>query len=165
MGCSSVEAPAMKPERFSFLIRSIYAAVNELEDMFPGRHFTPDGHMVGSIGEALASHHYGITLHPSSHQVHDGHINGKQVQIKATQGKRIAISSQPDYLLVLRINSDGTFAEAYNGPGRPVWQMVGHKPMPKNGQHQISLLALAAIQLGVSSDDRIPVSRLHPMVD
>jgi hypothetical protein len=30
--------------------------------MFPGRHFTPDGHMVGSFGEALAAHHYGIEL-------------------------------------------------------------------------------------------------------
>jgi hypothetical protein len=30
--------------------------------MFPGGHFTPDGHMVGSIGEAIAAYHYGIDL-------------------------------------------------------------------------------------------------------
>ncbi|MPM11547.1 hypothetical protein SDC9_57893 [bioreactor metagenome] len=29
-------------------IRAIYKISNELENMFPGRHFTPDGHMVGS---------------------------------------------------------------------------------------------------------------------
>ncbi|MEY3457412.1 MAG: hypothetical protein RL215_569 [Planctomycetota bacterium] len=40
--------------RFPQLLRDIYAAVDELERMFPGRHFTPDGHMVGSIGEAFS---------------------------------------------------------------------------------------------------------------
>ena len=155
----------MNPEHFSQLIKSIYSAVAELEAMFKGRYFTPDGHMVGSIGEALASHHYGITLHPPSHKVHDGHINGKQVQIKATQGNRIAMSSEPDYLLVLRIKKDGTCTEAYNGPGRPVWHTVCHKPMPKNGQHQIRLAALAAIQLGAPFGDRIPELRPHPRVD
>lgn len=32
------------------IIRQIYAIVSDLENMF-GRHFTPDGQMVGSIGE------------------------------------------------------------------------------------------------------------------
>jgi hypothetical protein len=40
-------------ERFSELLKQIYSAVEQLEAMFPGRHFTPDGHMVGSIGEAI----------------------------------------------------------------------------------------------------------------
>ena len=52
----------MNKERFPQLLRSIYDAVDELERMFPDRHFTPDGHLVGSLGEALASFHYGIVL-------------------------------------------------------------------------------------------------------
>ncbi len=147
----------MDSERFAILIRTIYTAVNELEAMFDGRPFTPDGHMVGSIGEALASHHYGIRLHPPSHRVHDGHIDGKQVQIKATQGSRIAISSEPDHLLVLSLKRDGTFTEAYNGPGTHVWQAVSYKPMPKNGQHQISLTKLGVLQSLVPSEMRIAV--------
>jgi integrase len=35
-----------------------YCLIDELEAMFKGRHFTPDGHTVGSIGEAIAAHHY-----------------------------------------------------------------------------------------------------------
>jgi hypothetical protein len=35
-------------------IRQIYAIVSDLENML-GRHFTPDGHMVGSIGEVRIS--------------------------------------------------------------------------------------------------------------
>ncbi len=35
-------------------IWQIYAIVSDLENMF-GRHFTPEGHMVGSIGEVHIS--------------------------------------------------------------------------------------------------------------
>ncbi|HIR43130.1 MAG TPA: hypothetical protein IAB86_07080, partial [Candidatus Aphodovivens avicola] len=41
-------------------IREIFRIANELEDMHPGRHFTPDGHMVGSIGEVIAAEEYGL---------------------------------------------------------------------------------------------------------
>ena len=34
-------------ERFSGLIEQLYGIVEELERMFPGRPFTPDGHIVG----------------------------------------------------------------------------------------------------------------------
>jgi hypothetical protein len=32
-------------------VSRIYEAVEELKREFPGRPFTPDGHLVGSIGE------------------------------------------------------------------------------------------------------------------
>lgn len=47
-------------------IKEIYKIVEELESLFSGRHFTPDGHMVGSIGEVLAAHHYSLELYPAS---------------------------------------------------------------------------------------------------
>ena len=40
------------------LVASIYDAVNQLGKLFPGRHFTPDGIMVGSLGEVLAEIEY-----------------------------------------------------------------------------------------------------------
>jgi len=36
-------------------VAKIYEAVEELRQEFPGRPFTPDGHLVGSIGEVIAS--------------------------------------------------------------------------------------------------------------
>ena len=39
----------MNHEKFQGQVRALYAVVNELESMFPGRPFTPDGHMVGSM--------------------------------------------------------------------------------------------------------------------
>ena len=45
-------------DRFGALVEQPYATVRELEAMFPGRHFIPDGHMVGSLGECLAAAAY-----------------------------------------------------------------------------------------------------------
>jgi hypothetical protein len=39
--------------------------------MFPGRHFTPDGHMVGSLGECLVAHAYGLELQTASNKGFD----------------------------------------------------------------------------------------------
>ncbi|NMF90989.1 DUF6998 domain-containing protein [Aromatoleum petrolei] len=146
----------MDKQLFPQLLRRIYEAVDELEKMFPGRHFTPDGHLVGSLGEALASYHYGISLSDASAECHDGICGERQVQVKATQGNRVALSSKPQHLLVLRLARDGTFTEEYNGPGALVWSLVSHKPRPKNGQYQVSLSALRRIMPTVAEDDRLP---------
>jgi hypothetical protein len=41
------------------LIAHLYEVVDAPEDIFPGRHFTPDGHLVGSLGESLAAYVFG----------------------------------------------------------------------------------------------------------
>ena len=99
-------------------IKELYKITNELEHCYPGRKFTIDGHLVGSIGEVIVAEHYGLDLLPNSTKTHDARTNdGKMVQIKATQVKGIAISSEPDYLIVIRLLSDGSWEEIYNGPG------------------------------------------------
>lgn len=50
----------LTPEKLGEKIRKIYAVVAELSALFPGRRFTPDGHMVGSLGEAIAAIDYGV---------------------------------------------------------------------------------------------------------
>ena len=49
-------------EHTSRLIRDLYQIVARLEEAFPGRRFTPDGHLVGSLGEVFAAERYGLTL-------------------------------------------------------------------------------------------------------
>ena len=77
-------------------IKTLYSISQELEELFPGRHYTPDGHMIGSIGETLAASYYDLELFPASEETHDAKApDGRLVQIKATQINRIAISSEP----------------------------------------------------------------------
>jgi hypothetical protein len=137
-------------------LRAIYDAVDALEAMFPGRHFTPDGHMVGSLGEALAAYYYDISLSQASAECHDGTCDKRHVQVKATQGDRVAITSEPEHLLVLRLNRDGSFVEEYNGPGTLVWNLVAHKPRPKNGQYQVSLASLRKLMTRVNKHEQLP---------
>ena len=135
-------------------IQKLYRISHELEEMFPGRHYTPDGHMIGSIGEALAASCYGLTLFEASAQTHDAQApDGRLLQIKATQIDRISISSEPEWLIVLEIHKDGTFSEVYNGPGKLAWEQCGK--MQKNGQRPISLARLRNLQTEVPVSDRL----------
>jgi Family of unknown function (DUF6998) len=52
-------------------VAAIYRAVEELEAAYPLRKFTPDGHLVGSIGEVIAAEALSLTLHPASYPGHD----------------------------------------------------------------------------------------------
>lgn len=135
-------------------IKMLYSISRELEELFPGRHYTPDGHMIGSIGEALAACCYGIKLFEASVKTHDGQApDGRLVQIKATQISRIAISSEPEWLLVLKIHKDGTFSEEYNGPGKLAWEHCGK--VQKNGQRPISLAKLRELQTKVTQSEQL----------
>lgn len=134
-------------------IKAIYLIVSELESMFH-RHFTPDGHMVGSIGEILAAYHYDLELYPESTEIHDAKSkNGLEVQVKTTQINKIGLSSNPEHLIVLSINKDGSNLEIYNGPGDIVWNKAGK--VQKNGQRYISVSTLKKLMDDVPDDKKI----------
>jgi hypothetical protein len=143
--------------KFQNLIKDLYATVNELERMFPGRHFTPDGHMVGSIGECIVVDAYDLELMPASNKGYDAVTkSGKKIEIKATQSDSAAFRSEPEHTIVIKINPDGSFDEIYNGPGSIVWSQFKGKPLPSNGQYQISLNKLKDINLQVTDNQRVP---------
>ncbi len=155
----------MNERRFPELIRKLYQLVAELEAMFPGRPFTPDGHMVGSLAECFAEYYYGLDLYACSNKGHDAQLNGCQVEIKATQGNSVALRSGPEKLLVLKLFRDGSFEEIYNGPGAPVWALVESKPKPSNGQYQVRLSRLRELNKNVSDHDRLRRVKPNPTVE
>ena len=143
-------------QELTSIINELYALTARLEEIYPGRHFTPDGHLVGSIGEVYARERYGIELFVASKKAHDGKApDGRLVQIKATQRHSVGISERPDYLLVLSIDGDGRLREVYNGPGKPVWQLFAGRKRPKNGQYQVSLAKLRELNEHVVPEGRI----------
>ena len=139
------------------LLGDLYGIVKRLEEMFPRRKFTPDGHLVGSIGEALAAHMFDLRLLPASAPEHGATTaDGKtKFQIKLTQGKSIAIRSEPDHLIVLRSTFDLAIEVVYNGRGVPVWSKVGK--LQKNGARSISVRMLREIDSDVPSAERLPL--------
>ena len=99
---------------------------------------------------------YGLTLLPNSTKTHDAvSKDGKYVQIKATQVQGISISSEPDYLIAIKLFSDGSWEEVYNGPGKLVWDNAGK--LQKNGQRPISLNKLKKLMTSIQEDKIAPV--------
>jgi hypothetical protein len=143
-------------ERFADLIRRLYGVVTELEQIFPGRHFTPDGHMVGSIGECLVADAFGLDLMPPSNEGFDAKDSaGRRIEIKATQSSRVAFRSCPDYAIIIRVNKDGTFEICYNGPGQVIWDTFAGKKRPSNGQYSVALSRVRELSTTVPDDQRI----------
>jgi hypothetical protein len=124
-------------------VAAIYRAVSELEALYPQRRFTPDGHLVGSIGEVVAAKALGLTLHRASYPGHDAFDKNGDVQIKMTGGKSVALYATCDRLVVLRVISPEEAEIVYDGLGKPAWEEAGK--LGKNGQRVISIKRLLAI--------------------
>jgi hypothetical protein len=144
------------------LIRGLYRVVSELEKEFEGRKFTPDGHLVGSIGEVVAAYAFGLRLLPASNEIHDAKAaDGTLVQIKLTGGtKGVSLYSEPIHLLVLQL-SGNAFRAIYNGSGISFWQNCG--AVQKNGQRAVSLSVLR--QLNDKPGRKLTQVREFPSLD
>lgn len=134
-------------------IMQLLNIIKELESAFPGRRFTLDGHLFGSIGEVLAAYYYGIELAPTNQKKHDGVIDGKNVQIKITQATSVDISDECDYLIVLYLNkAECDFYEVYNGPGDIALENANKL---KSGWYSRTVLQLSALDKMVPDEERI----------
>ncbi len=138
--------------------------VNELEERFPGRKFTLDGHLFGSLGEVIASDFYNIELAPTGTKTYDGTINGKEVQIKITQGSSVDINNIPHHLLVLRWDKqNGEVYEVYNGP----CDWLRERKITKNGWYTVTLNKLYDENNKISDSKRLKantdIKRWYPL--
>lgn len=138
-------------------VQRLIEIVNELEADFPGRHFTLDGHLVGSIGEVMAAYYYGIELYTASTEKHDGEVDGKKVQIKISQQDNIVINHEPDYLVVLYLNKNGNIYEVYNGPGKLPWESASKKDSHNNRHMRVN--KLMELDRDVPELQRIPAKQ------
>ena len=145
-------------------VQTLLDQVNALEALFPGRHFTLDGHLVGSVGEVAAAYHYGIILFPPSTECHDGFVGGRKVQIKITQTENVLIGEKPEYLIVLYLARTGNIYEVYNGPGVIPWETAG-KP-DKRGYKHLRVNKLMSLDKEIEPEERIiavhPIEKLTP---
>jgi len=124
-------------------VTRIYKAISELEALYPNRKFTPDGHLVGSIGEVIAAEALGLRLYPMSRPGHDAYDAHGDVQIKMTARTSVAMYAPCDRLVVLQVVSPEEAEIVYDGRGEPVWERAGR--IGKNGQRVVSLSRLRAI--------------------
>jgi len=131
------------------LIGDLFRTVDKLNRLFPNRPFTPDGHLVGSIGEVVAAYVYDLTLEKCSNQGFDARTSDlkRKAEVKLTGGRAISIASDlhscSDVLLVLKLHRNTGFREIYNGPF-PVDLFLSLSPS-KRKVVQVALSRLAKI--------------------
>ncbi|MDD2858150.1 MAG: hypothetical protein PHU75_05675 [Candidatus Nanopelagicales bacterium] len=125
------------------LVRQIFSACAELS-VRTGRPVSPDGHLVGSLGEVLAAERLGLTLMPPSNTSYDAVDEfGTRVEIKCTTRKSIALSgtdSTAQRLVVVKLAADGTASIVYDGPMSRALELAGRRQ--SNGQRALSLSKL-----------------------
>ncbi|WP_436277797.1 DUF6998 domain-containing protein [Paracoccus methylarcula] len=121
-----------------------------------------DGHLVGSVGEVVASYMFDLELNPASTKAHYAQArDGRRVEIKLTQGKGVSIRHEPEHLLVLCRPKGESISVVYNGPGSEAWHAAGK--MQKNGQRTIGLAKLAALDARIPLERRLPLVREAPV--
>lgn len=130
------------------LVRRIFETCAELSRRY-GRSVTPDGHLVGSLGEIYAASVLNLTLETQSNAGFDATTpDGQRVEIKTTSRSSISLSAEgtlAERLVVVRLNPDnGEAAIVFDGPADTAWQLAG--PAQKNGQRRLSLRKLASIK-------------------
>lgn len=146
----------MSSTKLQGLVQQLYQLTKEIGELYPGRHFTPDGHLVGSIGECIVAEAYGLQLMPASNKGFDAITsNGMQVEIKTTQGKTVGFRSPAEHVVVVKFRSDGSCFEIYNGPGDLIWQQLSNRKRPSNGQYQISVSKLMQLDKMVGESQRL----------
>jgi hypothetical protein len=100
------------------LIQDLFRITRELGTLFP-RPFTPDGHLVGSIGEVVAAYLYSLDLETCSNPGWDARTKMLEtVEIKLTGTTRVSLSVQDSYadmLIVLHLEDGCRFDEIYAG--------------------------------------------------
>jgi hypothetical protein len=128
-------------------VAKLYAAVAELEHTYPGRKFTLDGHLLGSVGEVLAESALKMRLLKMSAPVHDAVCSDRgDVQIKITAKRSIALRHPCNHLIIFQVVSPTEAEIFYDGPGAIVWENAG--PMQSNGQRSISLKKIKSLHSG-----------------
>jgi hypothetical protein len=155
----------MTKAEFTSAVKSVFDACRHLSEISGKiRKFTPDGRMVGDIGEVIAALFYQVELHGEGRHDWDGTYNSRNVQIKATGSKGTYLKQPPEggfgegLLMVFYIDREsGEDTLVYNGDIQQVWEGLTHLQMSRAGEKAISLDRLRTLQRSVRPEDVIPL--------
>lgn len=140
-------------------VKDMLQIVEKLQKAYPKKKFTLDGRLVGDLGEILVEEDYDLELYEGLEKHHDGETSdGRRVQIKTTMKNSLTfpVDHIPHYYIGIKVNSDGSYTEIFNGPGAIAWKAVKKGKPTKTNLHSITLSALKKLNKEVSEDERIP---------
>ncbi|KHT63901.1 hypothetical protein RJ45_09365 [Photobacterium gaetbulicola] len=140
-------------------VKEMLKIVEALQEQYGKKKFTLDGRLVGDLGEILVEEDYDLELYSGLAKHHDGETpDGRKVQIKTTMKNSLTfpVDHIPEYYIGIKIHSDGTYDEIFNGPGSVAGEAVKNRKPTRNNLHSITLSALKKLSENVSARERIP---------
>jgi len=149
----------MKEKEFEKAVKNVFDSCKNLSKFCGGvRKFTPDGRMVGDIGEVIAERFYGVELYKEGANHWDGKCKNRNVQIKTTGRNETYLRKPPEegfgngLLMVFQINKlNGKHELIYSGKIQKVWDYLGGS----GKERTISLDRLKTLQKSVNERDII----------
>ncbi|HSV68577.1 MAG TPA: hypothetical protein VLI72_00585 [Methylibium sp.] len=128
------------------ILASIFASQKALRVLAPEYLWSGLGNLLGDFGELLATDHYKLTKAPSGAGDYDARTaEGKSVQIKTNYAaSQIGFRGEADLLLVIGIQSDGSWEEIYFGPYGPVKAQARFSA--RDNKHMIAVSRLKGLR-------------------
>jgi len=149
----------MVVNEFKKKIAAIYKIANELGQEYNITNCTPDGHLLGAIGQIAAKIAFGLSFGSDVEEHNCTWSDRKRcldIQVRCTGRGSIAIRKEPEYLIALEISETGKIYLLYNGPGRYVWERIKHQ---KQRQKYASKNQLKDALLDVNPLSQIPIKQ------
>ena len=147
----------MDVKKFKEMISAIYDIANKLGREFNITTCTPDGHLLGAIGQIAAKIAFGLKFGSDMEEHNCTWSDGKRnldIQVRCTGRGSVAIRKEPKYLIALEISETGKIYLLYNGPGEYVWERIKHQRQP---QKSASRNQLKNAKMEVSPKSQIPI--------
>lgn len=122
------------------LVAKVFSCCHELS-LRTGRPISPDGHLVGSLGEVIAAERLNLRLMaPSNHGFDAIGPAGERVEIKTTARSSIQISNDgtlAERFVIVQLEASGAAHIVFDGQADDVLAVAGSPQ--KNGQRRVSL--------------------------
>jgi hypothetical protein len=147
----------MDAKEFKQKIAAIYEIAYELGNVFEIDKCTPDGHLLGTIGQIAAKIGFRLKFGSEEEGNNCTWSDGAKkinVQVVCSGRGNIALRRKPEHLIALEIASNGSIRLLFNGPGKLVWERIQHQ---RSAQKYASANLLRMAQTEVTQSEQLPV--------
>src|SRR4030042_3679091 len=147
----------MDAREFKKKIAEVYNIANELGKAFDIDRCTPDGHLLGAIGQIAAKIAFKLEFgSPKAGHNCTWSADSKKVNVQVGCSGRgsIPLRKEPEHLIALEIGETGRIRLLFNGPGHYVWSRIEHQ---RSSQKSVSCNTLLQAQQEVDAKDQIPI--------
>lgn len=147
-------------QKLKLEVKNLHRTVSTLKKLFPSKEdgFTPDGRLVGDIGEVIAEELFQIKLYKGVKSYYDAFTTYEpklNVQIKATFKESLTFNHTPDYYIGIKLDKEGGYEVVYNGPGKYIKEAYIHRKGIGTRLLSFSVKKIKEISSNIGLNERI----------